>query len=48
MGEGGGCNDDATDVCELGEPTASREFRADSRIGVGKERKPWLSVGGVA
>ena len=48
MGEGGGCNEDVSDVCELGEPTASREFRADLRMGVGRERNAWLSVGEVA
>ena len=40
MGEGGGCNEDVSDVCELGEATASSGCRA--------ERKPWLSAGDVA
>ena len=39
-GKGGGCNEDVSDACELGEPMPSREFRADFRMGVGKERKP--------
>jgi hypothetical protein len=40
VGEGGGCNEDVSDVYELGEPMGSREFRADFRMGAGKERKP--------
>ncbi len=43
MGEGRGCNEDVSDVCELGE---GREATASSRCRV--ERKPWLSASDVA
>ena len=43
MGEGGGGNEELSEACE-GEPK-SREFRADLRMGVGGERKPWKSAG---
>ncbi len=48
VGEGGGCKEDASEVCEAGELGASREFREFLRIGVGSERKPWLSEGELA
>jgi hypothetical protein len=48
VGEGGGCKEDASEVCEAGEPGRSKEFREFLKIGVGRERKPWISVDELA
>ena len=47
VGEGGGWIEDVSEACEVGEPNASREFRADSKFGGGRERNPRSSVGDV-
>jgi hypothetical protein len=44
VGEGGGGSDALSEACE-GEANPSIEFLADLKMGVGRERNPWLSVG---
>ena len=45
VGEHGGCEEDVPEVCEAGELRKSRLFL---RIGVGRERKSWVSEGNLA
>jgi hypothetical protein len=45
VGEGGDCNEEVLEKCDVGKLDVSRDFRPNFRMATGNERKLWLSVG---